>query len=83
MCPFQINFDIKCNWNSSLFDLWVENMTYFAVIVVSVFPHQVHTMAVFIPERSLVGQSAVGDGDVIVMVIGGEGPVLVIRQGIT
>lgn len=64
----------------------MENITrcvpYFAVTVVSIFPHQIHSMAVFIPKRSLVGEGAVGDGNVIVIVIRGEGSVLVIRQGI-
>lgn len=50
--------------------------------VVSIFPHQIHSMAVFIPERSLVGEGTVGDGNVIVIVISGKGSVLVIRQGI-
>lgn len=50
--------------------------------VVSIFPHQIHSMAVFIPERSLVGEGTVGDGNVMVLVISGEGSVLVIRQGI-
>lgn len=49
---------------------------------VSVFSHQVDTMAVFVPEGSLVGQSTVGDGDVIVVVESGEGAALVVRHGV-
>lgn len=50
---------------------------------VPVFPHQVDTMAVFIPEGTFVGQGAVGHGDIIIIIVGGEGPALVVGHGVT
>lgn len=55
---------------------------YLAVIVVSVSSHQVDPVAVLIPERSLVRQGAVGDGDVVVVVEGGERPAVVVGHGV-
>ena len=49
---------------------------------VAVLPHEVDAVAVFVPEGAFVGQSAVGDGDVVVVVVGGEGPALVVDQGV-
>lgn len=46
--------------------------------VVSISSHEVNTVAVFIPEGSLIGQSTVGDSDVIVMVVGGEWTAVVV-----
>lgn len=40
-------------------------------------------MAVFVPEGSLIGQSAVGDGDVVVVVVGGKGTSMVVGHGVT
>lgn len=39
-------------------------------------------MAVFIPEGALVGEGAVRDGDVVVVVVGGEGSTLVVGHGV-
>lgn len=47
---------------------------------VSILPHEIHTVAVLVPEGAFVGQGAVGDGDVVVVVVGGEGSALVVRQ---
>ncbi len=60
-----------------------EPCTYLTVTVVTIFPHEVDTMTVFIPEGAFVGQGAVGDSDVIVIVIRGEGSTLVVSHGIT
>lgn len=49
-----------------------------AVAVVSISSHQVDPVAVFIPEGSLIGQSTVGDGDVVIMVVGGERTAVVV-----
>lgn len=43
--------------------------SYFAVAVVPVSAHDVDPVAVLIPEGSLVRESAVGDGDVVIMVV--------------
>lgn len=40
-------------------------------------------MTVLIPEGALVGEGAVCDGDVIVVVVGGEGSTLVVGHGVT
>lgn len=40
-------------------------------------------MTVFIPEGSLVGQGAVGDSDIVIVVVGGEGSTLVVSHGVT
>lgn len=53
-------------------------MTLFAVLA-----HEVHSVTVFIPEGALVGEGAVCDGDVVVVVVGGEGPTLVVGHGVT
>lgn len=50
---------------------------------VPIFPHQVDTVTVFIPKSSFIRQGAVGDSDVIIIVIGGEGAPLVVYQGVT
>lgn len=39
-------------------------------------------MTVFIPEGALVGEGAVCDGDVVVVVVGGEGSTLVVGHGV-
>lgn len=57
--------------------------TYLTVTVVTIFPHEVDTMTVFIPEGAFVGQGTVCDGDIIVIVIGGEGSTLVVSHGVT
>lgn len=44
--------------------------THLAMTVISISSHKVDTMAVLIPEGTLVGQGTVGDCDVIVMVVG-------------
>lgn len=59
------------------------NCTYLTVTVVPVLPHQVDTVTVFIPESAFVGQGAVGDCDIIIIVVGGEGSALVVRHGVT
>ena len=46
--------------------------------VVSISSHEVDTVAVLIPEGSLIGQGTVGDSDVVVMVVGGEWPAVVV-----
>ena len=56
--------------------------TYLAVTVVAIFPHQVDAVAVLIPKGTFVRQGAVGDGDVIVVVVGGERPTLVVGHGV-
>lgn len=57
--------------------------SYLAVALFAVLPHEVHSMAVLVPEGALVGEGAVCDGDVIVVVIGGEGSTLVVGHGVT
>lgn len=57
--------------------------TYLTVTIITVFSHEVDTMTVFIPKGTLIGQSAVGDGDVIIVVVGGEGSALVVSHGVT
>lgn len=42
------------------------------MVVISISAHQVDSVTVLVPEGSLVGQSTVGDSDVVVMVVGGE-----------
>lgn len=56
---------------------------YLAVIVVSVSSHQVDSVAVLIPERPLVRQGAVGDGNVVIMIVGGKRATVVVRHGVT
>ena len=56
--------------------------TYLTMTFVSVFPHQVHAVTVLVPEGSLIGQGAVGDGGVVVVVEGGEGPSVVVAEGV-
>lgn len=51
--------------------------------VISISAHEVDAVAVFVPEGSLIGQSAVGDGDVIVVVVGGKGTSMVVGHGVT
>lgn len=53
-------------------------MTFFTI-----FSHEVDTVTVFIPEGAFIGQGAVGDGNVVVVVVGGEGSTLVVRHGVT
>lgn len=50
---------------------------------VSIFPHEVDTVTVFIPEGAFVGQGAVGDSDIVIVVVGGEGSTLVVSHGVT
>lgn len=57
--------------------------SYLTVTLFTVLPHEVHSMTVLIPEGALVGEGAVGDGDVIVVVVGGEGSTLVVGHGVT
>lgn len=52
-------------------------MTFFTV-----FSHEVDAVAVFIPESTFVGQGTVGDGDVVVVVVGGEGSTIVVGHGV-
>ena len=52
--------------------------SYLAVAVISISAHDVHTVAVLIPEGTLVGQGTVGDSDIIVIVISGEGPAMMV-----
>lgn len=49
----------------------------------SVFAVEVGPVAVLVPPRSFVRRGAVGDGDVVVSVLGGEGPALVVAQRVT
>ena len=51
--------------------------------VISIAPHKVHAVAVLVPEGSLVRQSTVGDGDVVVVVVGGKGTSVVVSHGVT
>lgn len=51
--------------------------------VISISSHQVDSVAVFIPEGSLIGQSTVGDSDVVVMVISGEWAAMVVGHRVT
>lgn len=50
---------------------------------VTIFSHEVDAVTVFIPESTFVGQGTVGDGDVVVIVVGGEGSTLVVCHGVT
>lgn len=56
--------------------------SHLAVIVVSVSSHQVDSVAVLVPERSLVRQGTVGDGNVIVMIVGGKRTAVVVGHGV-
>lgn len=56
---------------------------YLAVAVVSISSHEVDTVAVLVPECSLVGQGTVGDSDVIVVVIRGKWTTVVVCHGVT
>lgn len=56
---------------------------YLAVTFVTIFAHEVDAVTVFIPEGAFVGQGAVGDGDVVVIVVGREGSTLMVRHGVT
>lgn len=55
---------------------------YLTVAFFTVLPHEVDSMAVFIPEGALVGEGTVGDSDVVVVVVGGEGSALVVDHGV-
>jgi len=55
-----------------------KDMPYLAVAVVSISSHEVDAVAVLIPEGSLIGQGTVGDSDVVVVVVGGEGTAVVV-----
>lgn len=57
--------------------------SYLTVTFVAIFPHEVDTVTVFIPKGAFVGQGAVGHGDVVIIVVRGEGPALVVGHGIT
>ena len=50
---------------------------------VAVFPHEVDSMTVLVPEGPLIGQGTVGNGGVVIVVEGGEGARMVVGQGIT
>ncbi len=65
------------------FDEICVKRTYLTVTVVTVFPHEVDTMTVFVPKGTFVGQGAVGDSNIIIVVKGGEGPALVVSHGVT
>lgn len=56
---------------------------YLTVTAVTIFPHEVYTMAVFIPEGAFVGQGAVGHSNIVIVVIRREGPALVVGHGVT
>lgn len=56
---------------------------YLAVTIVSISSHEVDSVAVFVPEGSLIRQSAVGDRDVVVVVVGGKGTSVVVGHGVT
>lgn len=58
-------------------------LLYLAVTVISISSHEVDTVAVFIPERSLIGQGTVCDSNVIVMVISGEWTTVVVGHRVT
>lgn len=62
--------------------IWKWQWCYLAVIVVAVSSHQVDSVAVLIPERSLVRQGTVGDGDVIIMIVGGKRTTMVVGHGV-
>lgn len=51
--------------------------------VISISAHEVDAVAVFVPEGSFIGQSAVGDSDVVVVVVGGKGTSVVVGHGVT
>lgn len=57
--------------------------TYLTVTGVTIFSHEVDTMTVLVPEGAFVGQGAVSDSDVIVIVVGGERSTLVVSHGVT
>lgn len=59
------------------------NRTYLTVTAVAIFPHEVNAMTIFIPKGAFVGQGAVGDGDIVVIVKSGEGSTLVVGHGVT
>lgn len=66
-------FDITLYWTRG---------TYLTVTAVTIFPHEVDTVTVFIPEGAFVGQGAVCDSNIIIVVIGGEGSTLVVSHGV-
>lgn len=51
--------------------------------VISIPSHEVDAVAVLVPEGSLIRQSTVGDGDVVVMVVGGKRTSVVVGHGVT
>lgn len=56
---------------------------YLAVTVVSISSHEVDSVAVFIPEGSLIGQGTVGDSYVVIVVIGGEWTTVMVGHRVT
>lgn len=50
--------------------------------VISISPHEVDAVAVFIPEGSLIGQGTVGHSNVVVVVIGGEWTTVMVGHGV-
>lgn len=57
--------------------------TYLTVTRVTIFSHEVDTMTVLIPEGAFVGQGAISDSNVIVIVVGGERSTIVVSHGVT
>lgn len=55
---------------------------YLAVAIISISSHEVDPVAVFVPERSLIWQGAVGDRNVVVIVVGGKWASMVVGHGI-
>lgn len=56
---------------------------YLAVTVISISSHEIDTVAVFIPEGPLIGQGAVGDSNVVVVVISGKWTTMVVGHRVT
>lgn len=60
----------------------VKFCTHLTVPGLAVLPVEVGPVAVLVPPSPFVGEGAVGHGDVIVPVLGGEGSALVVGEGI-
>lgn len=51
--------------------------------VISISSHEVDTVAVLVPEGSLIGLGTVGDSDVVIVVVSGEGTAVVVGHRVT
>lgn len=80
LLPASVIFFKEKRNNRRLYEI---KCTYLTVTVVTIFPHEVDTMTVLIPKGPFVGQGAVGDSNIVIVVEGGEGATLMVRHGVT